>query len=173
MKEDFFMSDVSKTMIAMLNELQDHHYIKQLVLLSHKSTNLAISVVDMPTDFHKVLTLLSDRKVFGKYEPNPQFSELVYYKLYKPALYQFSVEEYASSLSVSFEQNVIHFSKQVIQEIDKFTSDLQPLSSEEFITQLHYLNSSKIDEMDKDLKSNDYDSLRAIQKHLNKDLSKA
>lgn len=167
------MSDVYKTVIAMLNELQDHHYIKQLVLLSHKSSSFAISVIDVPMEFHKVLTLLSDRKVFGKYAPNHQFSELVYYKLYKPALYQFCVKDYASSLSISFEQNVIHFSKQVIDEVDKFSSDFQALSSEEFIAQLRYLNSSKINDIYQDLIINDYDSVKTIQKHLNQNLSKA
>lgn len=167
------MSDVTKTIIAMLNELQDHHYVKQLILLSHKSANYGIAILDIPTDFHKVLTTLSKRKVFDQYEPNAQFSKLVYYKLYKPALFEFYVEEFATSLAISFDQNIHHFPKQVMKEVEDFAQDFQPLSSEEFVFQLQYLNSQVIDSMYAELQHEEYDSVRSIQKHLNKDLSEA
>ncbi|MCY9804410.1 hypothetical protein OTK51_13330 [Vibrio scophthalmi] len=163
------MSDKKKIVKAMLNQLQDHEYVKQLALLSCQDSKLAVSIIDVPTDFHKLYHCLCDEKVFDKYTVNEHFSELLYYKLFKPGLYQLHQEEYLQALSVSF-QDVHYLPSQVMTEIDRISQHFQPLEASDFVEMLHYQNPTLLNQINDDLES-DFDSVRVIQKYLNKDLS--
>lgn len=164
------MSDAKKMVKAMLNQLQEHEYVKQLALLSYQDSKLAVSVIDIPTDFHKLYHCLCDEKVFGKYAVNEHFSELLYYKLFKPGLYQLHQEEYLQALSVSFQQDVHYLPSQVMTEIDRISNHFQTLEAPDFVEILHYQNPALLSQINDDLES-DFDSVRVIQKYLNKDLS--
>ncbi|WP_224067435.1 hypothetical protein [Vibrio penaeicida] len=163
------MSDAKKMVVAVLNQLQDHEYVKQLALLSYQDSKLAVSVIDTPTDFYKLYHSLCNEKVFGKYTVNEHFSELLYYKLFKPGLYQLHKEEYLQALSVSF-QDVHYLPQHVMTEIDRISEHFQPLEALDFVEILHYQNPDLLSQINDDLES-DFDSVRVIQKYLNKDLS--
>lgn len=163
------MSDAKKMVVAVLNQLQDHEYVKQLALLSYQDSKLAVSVIDTPTDFYKLYHNLCNEKVFGKYTVNEHFSELLYYKLFKPGLYQLHKEEYLQALSVSF-QDVHYLPQHVMTEIDRISEHFQPLEALDFVEILHYQNPDLLSQINDDLES-DFDSVRVIQKYLNKDLS--